>query len=61
MTASSMTERARAFWVTAPGKGEIRQVEIAAPRAGQVLVRALKSGISRGSESLVFTGRVPKS
>jgi threonine dehydrogenase-like Zn-dependent dehydrogenase len=56
-----MTERARAFWVTAPGKGEIRQVEIAAPRAGQVLVRALKSGISRGSESLVFTGRVPKS
>jgi threonine dehydrogenase-like Zn-dependent dehydrogenase len=56
-----MTERARAFWVTAPGKGEIREVEIAKPRAGEVLVRALYSGISRGSESLVFAGRVPES
>jgi threonine dehydrogenase-like Zn-dependent dehydrogenase len=56
-----MTERARAFWVTAPGVGEIRQLEIVLPRAGEVLVRALTSGISRGSESLVFTGRVPGS
>ena len=56
-----MTERVRAFWVTAPGVGEIRPAEIAPPRAGEVLVRALKSGISRGSESLVFAGRVPKS
>ena len=56
-----MTERARAFWVTAPGSGELRQEEIAALRAGYVLVRALKSAISRGSESLVFLGRVPQS
>jgi NADPH:quinone reductase-like Zn-dependent oxidoreductase len=56
-----MTDRGRAFWVTAPGKAELRQVAIATPRAGEVLVRALCSGISRGSESLVFAGHVPES
>jgi threonine dehydrogenase-like Zn-dependent dehydrogenase len=56
-----MSERARAFWVTAPGRGDIRQAELAPPSTGEVLVRALRSGISRGSEALVFTGRVPKS
>jgi threonine dehydrogenase-like Zn-dependent dehydrogenase len=56
-----MTDGGRAFWVTAPGRAELRQVEIGAPRTDEVLVRALCSGISRGSESLVFAGRVPKS
>ena len=52
---------ARAFWITAPGAGELRRAPLAPPRAGEVLVRAVASGISRGSESLVFMGRVPKS
>ena len=52
---------ARAFWITAPGTGELRRAPLAPRRAGEVLVRAVASGISRGSESLVFMGRVPKS
>ncbi|HZB91189.1 MAG TPA: zinc-binding alcohol dehydrogenase [Stellaceae bacterium] len=55
-----MTE-ARAFWLAAPGRGELRQAALAPPAAGDVLVRALASGISRGTESLVFLGRVPLS
>jgi threonine dehydrogenase-like Zn-dependent dehydrogenase len=50
---------ARAFWVCEPGRGEIRPVAVAEPRAGEVLVRTLHTGISRGTESLVFGGRVP--
>ena len=50
---------ARAFWVAAPGRGELRAEALPAPRPDQVVVRALFSGISRGTESLVFQGRVP--
>ncbi|HVM80908.1 MAG TPA: dehydrogenase [Stellaceae bacterium] len=56
-----MTERARAFWVTAPGRGELRACTLAPPGPGEVLVRARASGVSRGTESLVFAGRVPAS
>jgi len=58
-----MTEpgSARAFWITAPGKGELRRMALALPRPGEVMVRAILSGISRGTESLVFMGRVPAS
>jgi 2-desacetyl-2-hydroxyethyl bacteriochlorophyllide A dehydrogenase len=54
-----MKEDARAFWVTAPGRGEIRSEALGAAAAGDVVVRALYSGISRGTEALVFEGRVP--
>ena len=56
-----MKEDARAFWVTAPGRGEIRTEALRAAAAGDVVVRALYSGISRGTEALVFEGRVPPS
>jgi len=52
---------ARAFWMVAPGRGEIREEPLAAPDLGDVVVRALYSGISRGTECLVFQGRVPAS
>ena len=52
---------ARAFWVTAPGRGEVRSELLPAPGAGEVLVETLASGISRGTETLVFQGHVPKS
>jgi NADPH:quinone reductase-like Zn-dependent oxidoreductase len=52
---------ARAFWTIAPGTGEIRGEALPAPVPGQLLVRALASGVSRGTESLVFAGRVPSS
>jgi len=52
---------ARAFWVAEPGRGEIRAEMLPAPTAEQALVRTLFSGISRGTEALVFTGGVPQS
>ena len=52
---------ARAFWVTAPGRGEIRAEHLPAAGEGDAVVRALYSGISRGTESLVFRGQVPAS
>lgn len=56
-----MRETARAFWVTAPGRGEIQDVPLASPRDGEILVRTRFSGVSRGTEALVFRGRVPRS
>jgi 2-desacetyl-2-hydroxyethyl bacteriochlorophyllide A dehydrogenase len=52
---------ARAFWVREPGVGEIRSAPLAAAGPDDVLVRTLRSGISRGTEALVFGGRVPPS
>src|SRR5262245_8169085 len=54
-------EEARAFWIAMPGRGEIRSETLPAMSSTDVLVRALYSGISRGTEALVFEGRVPKS
>ncbi|MCL5425186.1 MAG: zinc-binding alcohol dehydrogenase [Gammaproteobacteria bacterium] len=52
---------ATAFWVTGPADGELRRELLASPAQGEVHVRTLYSGISRGTESLVFNGRVPES
>ncbi len=52
---------ARAFWTVDAGVGEIRSEVLAEPGAEQALVRTLASGVSRGTESLVFSGRVPAS
>ncbi|MGW7613029.1 zinc-dependent alcohol dehydrogenase [Streptomyces sp. NPDC054766] len=51
---------ARAFWLASPGHGEIRDVTLSAPTEGEVLVRTLYSGVSRGTETLVFRGGVPE-
>ena len=52
---------AAAFWVRAPGQGDIRPVALPEPGPGEVLVRTVHSGVSRGTETLVFRGGVPKS
>lgn len=52
---------ARAFWIAAPGVGEIRTEPLPALSGSQVRVRAQFSGVSRGTEALVFQGRVPTS
>lgn len=52
---------ARAFWIAAPGCGDIRPEPLSEPKPGDALVRTLYSGISRGTESLVFRGEVPPS
>jgi threonine dehydrogenase-like Zn-dependent dehydrogenase len=50
---------ASAFWVRTPGQGEIRAVALPEPGRDDVLVRTLRSGVSRGTETLVFRGGVP--
>jgi NADPH:quinone reductase-like Zn-dependent oxidoreductase len=50
---------ARAFWITGPGQGEIRAEPLGRCDPAAVRVRALYSGISRGTEALVFRGEVP--
>src|SRR5436190_3537033 len=52
-------DRAQAFWLRQPGCGEIRPVGLPAPGPQDVLVRTLRSGVSRGTEALVFRGGVP--
>jgi len=56
-----MTVKARAFWIAEAGRGEIRDEPLPAARPGDVTVRNLWSGISRGTETLVFGGHVPPS
>jgi 2-desacetyl-2-hydroxyethyl bacteriochlorophyllide A dehydrogenase len=56
-----MIDEARAFWIAEPGRGEIRRDRLRLPSPDDVVVRALFSGISRGTEALVFSGRVPQS
>ena len=53
--------KARAFWVEAPGQGRIRTEALPPLKPGQVRLRTVFSGISRGTESLVFHGKVPPS
>lgn len=56
-----------AFWVTGTGRGEIRPTDVltkaalAASEAAQpiVEVETLYSGVSRGTEALIFAGRIP--
>ncbi len=50
---------ALAFWLRAPGFGEIRPVTLPELGRDDVMVRTLRSGVSRGTETLVFEGRVP--
>jgi len=54
-----MAIHARAFWIGSPGAGEIRGVSLPDPGPDDVLVRTVHSGVSRGTETLVFRGEVP--
>lgn len=59
MTDTGKTQMARAFWTTAQGRGEIQELSLDAPAHNEVLVKTLFSGVSKGTESLVFRGEVP--
>jgi NADPH:quinone reductase-like Zn-dependent oxidoreductase len=52
---------AHAFWLREPGCGEIRPVALPEPEPDEIVVRTLCSGVSRGTETLVFRGAVPPS
>ena len=56
-----MAHEARAFWLREAGVGEIRSAPLHEPGPGEVFVRTLRSGVSRGTETLVFRGGVPAS
>ncbi len=53
--------KARAFWIIGPSQGAIREAELAPAGPGETRVHTLASGISRGTEALVFRGAVPPS
>src|SRR5262249_53404601 len=55
----SRRQVAEAFWLREPGCGEIRQVGLPEPGPDDVVVRSVRSGISRGTETLIFRGAVP--
>lgn len=50
---------AEALWIVDREQAELRFEPLAAPREDEALVRTLYSGISRGTERLVFGGLVP--
>lgn len=52
---------AHSLWTVAAGRAEIRSENLGPLAPGLARVRAIASGISRGTESLVFHGRVPAS
>ncbi|GIM92299.1 zinc-dependent alcohol dehydrogenase [Paractinoplanes toevensis] len=56
-----MSGDAQAFWLASPGRGEIRSSPVPVPGRDDVVVRTLHTGVSRGTETLVFTGAVPES
>lgn len=50
---------ARALWITGEGRCELQESELAPICPGKVLVESLYGAISRGTERLIFEGRVP--
>ncbi len=52
---------ARQFWIEAPGRGAIVDACLPPPRDHELSIRTLYTGISRGTEALVFRGKVPPS
>ncbi len=62
VTSSTVGDRgiAHAFWLCAPGRGEIRPAPLPEPGRDDVVVRTVRSGVSRGTELMVFRGGVPR-
>lgn len=52
---------ARALWYVKPSVADLRTERLPLPRPGEVRIKTQFSGISRGTERLVLTGRVPQS
>ncbi len=50
-----------AFWISRKKTGELRTLPLSPPEQSEVQIRTLYSGISRGTETLVFSGNVPDS
>ena len=50
-----------AFWIEATGQGALRHEALPPPNLDQTLITTLATGVSRGTEALVFAGKVPPS
>lgn len=60
MAVSASAHTTSALWYRGPKKVELREEVIPPPGAGEVRVKTLYSAISRGTEALVFGGRIPE-
>ena len=58
-TTSAMPSDSLAFWITTPGRGELLRQPWVSNEG--IIVQALYSGVSRGTETLIFNGAVPPS
>ncbi|MES2842762.1 MAG: zinc-binding alcohol dehydrogenase [Pseudomonadota bacterium] len=58
---SPSTTAAQACWTVSPGRAEIRDETLPPMGGDEVRVRTLHTGVSRGTEGLVFRGEVPAS
>ena len=58
---TSSLSQCQALWYVAPECAELRTETLASLSLGQVQVRSLFGALSRGTESLVFAGKVPES
>ncbi|KRB98800.1 dehydrogenase [Hydrogenophaga sp. Root209] len=56
---SPSTTVAQACWTVSPGRAEIRDETLPPLGGDEVRVRTLHTGVSRGTEGLVFRGEVP--
>ncbi len=53
--------KACALWFDGPRAASVREEALPRPASGEALVAMLWSGVSRGTERVVFEGRAPKS
>lgn len=60
VASNSISSPDHALWYVAPGRAEIRPVDLGPLADGQVRVRCAYSALSRGTESLILAGRVPE-
>lgn len=58
MTTTTPAEVTRAVWFTKARQIEIREAPARHPKTGEIVVRALASGISQGTEMMVLRGDV---
>jgi len=57
---SAVPVQAQALWYASAGVAELRTEALPEPGAKQIRVRTIFSALSRGTESLVFAGKVPE-
>ncbi len=61
MSETSADVASRALWYIDAGRAELRDEPLGLPVTGMARVRASHGAISRGTEALVASGRIPRS